>query len=155
MYKSRIVAIGLVSLGLLSSCASLTNEDVGTVGGGVIGGLLGSQFGGGSGKVAAAAAGSLIGAYVGGQVGRTMDRQDKMQMQQALENSPTGRTVRWQNPDSKNTYTVTPTKTYYRKQGSSSQACREYTTTAIIGGKREQIYGKACRMSDGSWKVIS
>nr|HAT8714756.1 glycine zipper 2TM domain-containing protein [Legionella jordanis] len=146
--------IAMVSLSLsmfLAGCAQVTNEGVGTVTGGVIGGLIGSQFGGGSGKVAAAAGGALLGAYLGGNIGRTMDRLDRLEMQKALETAPTGRAVVWQNPDTGYRYTVQPTRTYY----SNSQPCREYITRAMIGGKSQQIYGKACRQADGSWKVAS
>ncbi|RUQ88216.1 RT0821/Lpp0805 family surface protein [Legionella septentrionalis] len=135
----------------LAGCSQVTNEGVGTVSGGVIGGLLGSQFGGGSGKVAAAAGGALIGAFLGGKIGQYMDRQDRMEMQRALETAPTGRAVTWKNPDSGNQYTVKTTRTYYNRQ----QPCREYVTDAIIGGKRQQIYGKACRQADGAWRVVS
>jgi surface antigen len=136
---------------LLTGCAPLNNEGVGTISGGVVGGLLGSQFGGGSGKVMAAAGGALLGAYLGGQIGKSMDKVDRMEMQRALETAPTGRAIVWSNPDNGNRYTVKPTRTYYHSQ----QPCREYITKAIIGGKSEQIYGKACRQADGSWRVIS
>lgn len=136
---------------LLGGCAEMNNEGVGTITGGVVGGLLGSQFGGGSGRVAAAAGGALLGAYLGGNIGRTMDRQDRLEMQRALETAPTGKVIVWQNPDSGNRYTVRPTRTYYTNQ----QPCREYTTRAIIGGKSQEIFGKACRQADGSWRVIS
>lgn len=136
---------------MLVACTEINNEGVGTVTGGVVGGLLGSQFGGGSGKVAAAAGGALLGAYLGGQIGKYMDRQDRMQVQRALETAPTGRAVVWTNPDSGYRYTVQPTRTYYHEQ----QPCREYITKALIGGKTQQIYGKACRQADGSWRVVS
>lgn len=145
------IALGLSISIFLGGCASLNNEGVGTLTGGVVGGLIGSQFGGGSGKVAAAAGGALLGAFLGGNIGRTMDRLDRLEMQKALETAPTGRAVNWQNPDNGNRYTVQPTRTYY----ANSQPCREYITKAIIGGKPQQIYGKACRQADGSWKVAS
>lgn len=135
----------------LAGCAEVSNEGVGTVGGGVIGGLLGSRFGGGSGKVAAAAGGALLGAFLGGKIGQYMDRQDRMEMQHALETAPTGRSVNWTNPDNGNQYSVQPVKTFY----SNDQPCREYNTRAVIGGKSQQIYGKACRQQDGSWQVVS
>lgn len=135
----------------LTGCAEVNNEGIGTVTGGVVGGLLGSQFGGGSGKVAAAAGGALLGAYLGGNIGRTMDKVDRMEMQRALETAPTGRAINWQNPDTGYSYTVRPTRTYYANQ----QPCREYTTRALIGGKSQEIYGKACRQADGSWRVIN
>lgn len=149
MKKLTVVSLSLSFL--LVGCAPLNNEGVGTLSGGVVGGLLGSQFGGGSGRVMAAAGGALVGAYLGGQIGKTMDRQDRLEMQRALETAPTGRAVVWSNPDNGIRYTVQPTRTYYRAQ----QPCREYTTKALIGGKMEQIYGKACRQADGSWRVVN
>ena len=74
-----------------------------------------------------------------------------MEMQRALETAPTGKAIIWSNPDNGNRYTVIPTRTYYANQ----QPCREYTTKALIGGKTQQIYGKACRQADGSWRVVS
>lgn len=148
--KKVIVASLSLSI-FLVGCSNVTNEGVGTIGGGVVGGLLGSQFGGGSGKVAAAAGGALIGAFLGGKIGQYMDRQDKLEMQRALETAPTGQAVNWNNPDNGNQYSVKPTRTYYSNQ----QPCREYTTHAVIGGKSQEIYGKACRQSDGSWQVVN
>lgn len=147
--KKLILAPVALSI-FLSSCAQGNNEGMGTVAGGVVGGLVGSQFGGNSGRVAAAAGGALLGAYLGGNIGRTMDKVDRMEMQRVLETAPTGREVNWQNPDSGNRYGVTPTRTYY----SNEQPCREYTTHAIIGGKSQEVYGKACRQPGGSWRVV-
>lgn len=149
MKKLTVASVSLSFL--LVGCAPINNEGVGTLSGGVVGGLLGSQFGGGSGKVMAAAGGALLGAYLGGQIGKSMDKVDRMEMQRALETAPTGRAMGWTNPDNGNRYTVKPTRTYYQAQ----QPCREYITKALIGGKPEQIYGKACRQADGSWRVIS
>ncbi len=147
----KIVLVSSISLSvLLAGCAEINHQGMGTVAGGVVGGLLGSQFGGGSGKFAAAAGGALIGAYLGGSIGKTMDRLDRLEMQKALETAPTGRAVGWSNPDTGNRYTVQPTRTYY----TNKQPCREYITKAMIGGKSQQIYGKACRQADGSWRVV-
>lgn len=146
----RKTVLIVVLLGL-NGCAPINKEGIGTMTGGVVGGLLGSQFGGGSGKVVAAAGGALLGAYLGGQIGRSMDKVDQLEMQRTLETAPTGRSVSWKNPDTSNSYNVTPTKTYYMNQ----RACREYTTRAIIGGKNQEIHGRACRQTDGSWKIIN
>ncbi|MBA2652873.1 MAG: glycine zipper 2TM domain-containing protein [Tatlockia sp.] len=147
----KIVLASSLSLSVfLTGCTSMNNADVGTLSGGVVGGLLGSQFGSGSGRVAAAAGGALIGAYLGGNIGKTMDRLDRIEMQKALETAPTGRSMGWSNPDSGNRYTIQPTRTYYTNQ----QPCREYITKAFIGGESQQIYGKACRQADGSWRVV-
>jgi surface antigen len=141
----------LVLIMMLGGCASITNEQVGSVAGGVAGGLLGSTIGGGSGKVIAAAGGAFIGTVLGAQIGKYMDKVDRMQMQGALENTPTGETKSWKNPDNGNTYRISPTRTYYQGQ----QPCREYVTNAIIGGKQEKVVGQACRQADGSWRIVS
>ena len=137
---------------LITGCSEINNEGVGTLTGGVVGGLLGSQFGGGAGKVAAAAGGALIGAYLGGRIGNTMDRLDQMKMQNALETASTGNKANWHNPDSGNTYTMIPTKTYYPQQ---NRPCRDYQLHAVIDGKNENITGRACRQANGSWKVAN
>ena len=148
--KKLLVASLSLSV-LMTGCTQVTNEGVGTVTGGVVGGLIGSQFGGGAGKVAAAAGGALLGAYLGGHIGQYMDRQDRMEMQRALETGTTGQAVVWTNPDNGYRYSVKPTRTYYVAE----QPCREYTTHALIGGKSQEIYGKACRQADGSWRVAN
>lgn len=149
MKKLSIAALSLSML--LVGCAPINNEGAGALTGGVVGGLLGSQFGGGSGKVFSAVGGAMVGAYLGGQIGRYMDRQDRLEMQRALETAPTGKVVVWNNPDTGYRYVVKPTRTYYVQQ----QPCREYSTQAIIGGKSQQIWGKACRQGDGSWRVVN
>jgi surface antigen len=141
---------GAVVLGLVG-CANVSQQDVGTISGGVIGALVGSQFGGGVGQVAATGVGMLVGAKIGGLIGKNMDDVDRLKVNQALESAQTNETIRWVNPDNGNHYAVTPKRTY-RRHG---QPCREYTTTAIIGGKKQEIYGTACRTSDGSWRVVN
>jgi surface antigen len=148
-----MMSLKYASLGVLlaiTGCTQVTNEGVGAVAGGVAGGLLGSQIGSGSGQVAAAATGAFFGAVLGGKIGKHMDREDQQEVERALETAPTGKSVNWRNPDSGNQFRVTPTRTYYKEE----QPCREYTTYADIGGKKQQIYGKACRQADGSWRVV-
>jgi surface antigen len=131
-------------------------ETGGAIVGAVAGGLLGAQFGKGSGKLAAVAAGTLLGAWVGSEVGKSLDRADRLAMQQtthsALETSQTNQTSSWRNPDSGHSGTVTPVKTYQTTQG---QYCRESPPTVNVGGKTQQAYGTACRQPDGSWKVVN
>ena len=146
MLHKSILSV-LVAMSLLTGCASLNNEDAGVLVGGLAGGLLGSQFGGGSGQVVATGIGVLAGSYVGAQVGQSMDRQDQMRLQSALETSKVNQSVRWTNPDTKAQYVVKPTATYYRK----NKPCRKFSTTAVIGGEQQVVYGKACRNANGQW----
>jgi surface antigen len=135
----------------LSGCASDqgAHEQTGMIVGGVLGGLLGSQVGEGSGRTAAVIVGTLIGTAIGGSIGQSMDETDRLKTSRALETVRTGVPTSWQNPDSGNAYTVTPTRTYYE---ADAEPCREYTIDAIIGGQRQEVYGTACRQPDGSWK---
>jgi surface antigen len=141
----------LLSTLLFSGCASYQgeHEQTGMVIGGVLGGLLGSQVGRGDGRTAAIIIGTLAGTAIGGSIGQSMDETDRMRTNTTLETVRTGVSSRWRNPDSGNSYTVTPTRTYETE----GAPCREYTIDAVIGGKPEKVYGTACRQPDGSWKT--
>ncbi|RFO97381.1 hypothetical protein DIC66_09680 [Rhodoferax lacus] len=136
---------------LLAGCASYQSpqEQSGMVIGGALGGLLGSQVGHGSGRTAAVILGTLAGAAVGGSVGHSMAETDRLKTAHALENVRTGVPTSWRNPDSGNQYTVVPTRTYDEPNG----PCREYTVDAVVAGRKDRVYGTACRQTDGSWKV--
>lgn len=146
---SIFLIVSMLSVGLLG-CEGMSRGDAGLLTGAAAGALLGSTVGRGSGRAAAIAAGAVIGGAIGSEIGDSMDRQDRMEMTRALEKNRDGRASHWVNPNNGYDYEVTPTKTYYR----GSRACREYTTTAIIGGKKQRIYGTACRTSDGDWKIV-
>ena len=114
---------------------------------------IGAAAGGGATGIAA---GVLLGGLVGGATGSMLDDQDKRTAaattQQALEDKPSGATTTWKNPDSGNSGSVTPVRTY---QSASGQYCREYEQTVTIGGKPQKSYGTACRQPDGSWQIVS
>jgi surface antigen len=128
------------------------NRDVlGAVIGGAAGAALGSRVDKDDGRKAAIVGGAIIGVLVGGAIGRYMDSVDQNCIGQTLEYVPDGETIVWNNPNNGGTYQVTPAETYQRADG---RYCREYVTEVLIGGRREQAYGTACRQPDGSWKVI-
>lgn len=147
----RSIAVVLASISLIS-CSNVTNQDVGTVSGGVIGGLVGSQFGQGGGQLLAIGAGTLAGALIGGAIGKNMDETDKLKMNRALETNQVGQPAYWTNSKTGSNYKVVPTQNV-TVQG--NKYCREYRTTADIAGKQQQMYGTACRQPDGSWKMVS
>ena len=72
------------------------------------------------------------------------------QHNQALEKNPVGTTTSWNDPDGQS-YSVTPTKTYYQGE----VPCREFRQTVEIDGQVEVLTGKACRQADGTWKLVS
>jgi surface antigen len=152
MNRRWLLIAALATALALPGCATDSpKQNTGTVIGGVAGGVLGSQVGKGHGKTAATIIGAIAGAAIGGAIGKSMDDVDRMKMAQALENNRTGTPYSWHNPDTDANYTVTPTRTYTTAGG----PCREFTTEAVIGGKRETVYGTACRQPDGAWKIVS
>ncbi|MBI1363906.1 MAG: glycine zipper 2TM domain-containing protein [Proteobacteria bacterium] len=152
--KRSLTLIALTGL-VLAGCESTNQkEQWGTILGGATGAVVGSQFGKGKGQIAAAAAGTLLGAFIGSSVGRSLDRADMAYLgqtqQQTLETYPDNRAGAWQNPNSGNSGTITPTQTY---QAASGAYCREFQQQITVGGKSEVAYGTACRQPDGSWKI--
>jgi surface antigen len=142
--------IFLCSLSLVS-CQAMSNQDTGVIAGGIAGGLLGHTIGGGSGRILATAAGTIAGAMIGGSVGRSMDRVDRMRMNRALENNSVGRPAYWYNDHSDTYYEFIPVRNITIH---GNRYCREYRTIAKIGGRKEVVYGTACRQSDGSWRIV-
>ena len=153
-----VIATLVAATFILSACVSdgEENQTIGTIVGGVGGAIIGSQFGGGSGKIIATALGTLGGALLGREVGKSLDAADKAEMQKAevqAHTAPVGETVRWDNPESGNSGTLTPVR-----EGRSTQTgatCREYQTTVMVDGKQEESFGTACQQADGSWKVTN
>lgn len=147
--------MGIVLLALaFASCASMSENPkavLGSVGGAAAGGLIAAAAGGGTKYIVL---GALAGGLIGGVVGKKLDDRDKRMAaeaaQQAFESNRTGQSSAWQNPDSGNSGTVTPTRTY---QIANGQYCREYTQEIYVGGEKHQSYGTACRQPDGSWQV--
>jgi surface antigen len=131
-----------------------SKQNIGTVAGAAGGAVLGSNVGKGKGNIAAIAAGTLLGGLAGNKIGASLDRADmthyNRSSQQALETAQTNTPVTWRNPDSGNSGTITPTRTF---QTSDGTYCREYTQKIVVQGKPAQGYGKACRQADGTWKI--
>ena len=151
MKYAGIVAI--VAL-LLSGCET-TNESRGGMLGAAAGGILGNQVGSGRGQTAATFAGMVVGGVAGSAIGASMDEVDRARLEQAqsdsLENGKIGETTGWSNPDTGNSGSVSPVRTY---QNSAGQYCREFQQEIIVDGQTEQGFGTACRESDGNWRII-
>ena len=154
--KGVLVGAAVISLAACLSLEGRGNKELGgALVGAAAGGLVGSQIGGGTGQMVAVGAGVLLGALLGSEVGRSLDKADEayaaQSYQNTLEATPTGETTTWVNPDSGNSGSYTPTKTY---QVDSGQYCREFQQTITVGGQTEDAYGTACREPDGSWRIV-
>ncbi len=143
----------------LSACQTLegrgNKELIGGASGAVIGGVLGSQVGGGSGSKWATGAGVLLGALIGSDIGSSLDNADRAAAGQATydaHSAPVGETISWNNPETGNSGTVTPTNDGY---SSSGRYCREYQQEIIVGGQTQSATGTACQNPDGSWQIVN
>ena len=139
-----------------SGCATGPKQGIGAVGGAVAGGVLGSMLGGGTGKLVAVGVGTLLGAFAGSEIGASLDRADAAALDRASQQAfraPVGEPVRWNNPRSGHSGTIQPIsdETLDRRSGGY---CREYQSTVHIGGRVQQAFGTACRMPDGTWRIL-
>ena len=157
MHRFKFAVVGVAAFALMACTDGAgQKESVGTLLGAAVGGLAGSQVGKGRGQLVGTAAGTLLGAFIGKEIGKSLDRADRVAiqqtMQQSLETAPTGATSTWQNPDSGNSGSITPTDTFSQSDGTN---CREFSQTVTVGARTEEAYGTACRQPDGSWKIVS
>jgi len=154
---SRFVAAIALSVPLIA-CQTMQDNPKQT-GGGLLGAglgaLIGSQVGSGKGQMAAIAVGALAGAWAGGEVGKSLDKADRAYAQRtaqdSLEYAQVGQAKAWSNPDSGNSGTFTPTRTYRAVDGAN---CRDFETTIYVDGEKETGTGRACRQSDGTWQIV-
>ena len=154
VFKITAVLVLAVPMVACQSMQDNPKQAGGTLLGAGLGALLGSQVGGGKGKLAAVAVGALAGAWAGSEIGKSLDKADRMYAQRnaqdSLEYSQVGQSKAWQNPDSGNSGTITPTRTYRTAEGKN---CRDFETTIYVDGKQETGTGRACRRTDGTWQI--
>lgn len=157
MNKTKgLLAIAIAGC-LTAGCAgTYTKQDTGTAIGAITGGAL--TYGlakDSSNKGVWTVLGLGLGAMLGSHIGAQLDEKDRLLAAQtfdkSMETSPSNQVRTWQNPDSGNHGSFTPTATTVTASG---QPCREFTQTVSIGGKQQEAYGRACRQADGSWKII-
>ena len=154
-----VAAIVLLSF-TLSSCAAM-QQTYGENPKAVLGGLFGAGAGAGIAALAGGNPGVIVasalgGALIGGYIGHKLDNRDKQMAAEAatraFEQNRSGQASVWSNPDSGNSGSITPTRTY---QLASGQYCRQYHQSIVIGGEPQTAYGTACRQADGSWQIQS
>lgn len=94
------------------------------------------------------------GGLVGGELGDALSRRQKRLAieaeYKALENTPAGQDVSWQDAASGRAGTVRPAQPY--RVG--SQDCRQYTHVIQVNGGPREARGTACRNEDGSWMLL-
>lgn len=149
------IAAAIVAALALAGCETAPRQATGALVGAGLGGLIGSHFGHGTGRVAATMIGTFAGAVIGGEIGRSMDQADRAAYEDATaraQTAPVGETITWDNPESGNHGSITPTREGVHRE--TGAYCREYQQEIVVGGKVQHGYGQACRQPDGSWKII-
>ena len=151
----RTLAVLLAAV-LVAGCGpnGISKEEAGALIGAGLGGLAGSFIGDGGGQLVAVGVGTMLGAVLGSEVGKSLDRADRLAMQQAtyeaLEYGESGSSSTWTNPDTGNSGEIVPQPAVLR---ADNRYCREFWKTVTIAGEKQQAYGTACRQADGSWKI--
>jgi surface antigen len=123
-------------------CTNRSNP-LGLILGGAAGGMLGHQFGKGKGNTAATIGGAVIGSAIGASY------QDCTR--EVFHHAPVGTPMVWQAADTRDYYSLTPTKEYR----TAGRYCREYQAVSTVAGRQQQTYGTACMQPDGSWEVVN
>lgn len=157
MRMLKRIAVICMSAMMIQGCYVADNAKM--LGGGLIGAAAGayggSHVGSGKGQLAAMAGGAVLGGLLLGNIGRSLDRADQLYAERAtnqtLETARTGQTMQWATPSGV-TGTVTPVQTYTAGNG---HYCREYYSDIFIGGRKETVFGRACRQPDGSWTTVN
>ena len=145
MKKMGAVFVVLTMMVSLVSCTGQYNRgQSGAVMGGAGGAVIGQAIGR---STEATLIGLAVGTMLGYIVGNEMDKQDRQQLNYVYESGVSGQQRSWQNPDSGNSYTVTPQPAVQ----SSSGPCRKAEIQAVIDGRTETTYSTACRDSSGQW----
>ena len=156
MKRAFVKSLALtLAVALVAGCGQVAKEEIGGLVGAGLGGLAGSFIGNGGGQLVAVGVGTLLGAILGSEVGKSLDRADRLAMQQAtydaLEYGESGSPMTWTNPDTGNSGEVVPQPAVRQ---ADNRYCREFQETVTIAGEKQVAYGTACRMPDGTWQQV-
>ncbi len=145
MKKLGYIVVVFAITGLLTSCAGQYNKgQSGAVIGAASGALVGQAIGR---NTEATLIGVAVGTLLGYIVGNEMDKYDRQELNHVYERGVSGQQSSWQNPDTGNSYTVTPQPALKGASG----PCRKAEIQAIIDGRPETTYSTACRDESGQW----
>lgn len=149
MKKIAVVVLCCV-MAVMVGCAQqqLTKGQGGAMVGAAGGALVGQAIGQ---STEATLIGAAIGTMLGYIVGNEMDKFDRQQLNSVYEVGRSGQVATWNNPDSGNTYNVTPQPAYTSPR--TQQPCRKAEIDAVIDGKRQKTYTTACRDEYGQWQL--
>lgn len=94
----------------------------------------------------------VVHGHVGKIVGKHLTSYDSVQVNQSLETVRTGESRSWYNDQTGKVFTVSLLKTYRDR---NAHDCRDYRFHVKHHGQARSIEGSACRLDNGSWKLVS
>lgn len=146
MWKQTVILFSILILS--SSCVGTTNKaQTGGLGGAAGGALIGQIIGR---DTKSTLLGAGIGGLLGYMIGNEMDKTDQQKVSNVYEYERDNNTTRWENPNSGNSYAMTPTRTY--RDQNNNRDCRDAEILATIDGKAEKTVATACR-ENGQWVI--
>jgi surface antigen len=131
------------------SSGRCNRQEIGAVLGAATGGLIGSRVGEEN-RTVATIIGAAIGALIGSKIGGALDDADRGCFGHALEMSPPGKRVSWDNPTTGVHYEMLP------REGRKIDArtCRDFTLIATRGAHKSSEQGLACQARAGVWELV-
>ena len=141
----KLLLISLCLITLISTSCVTNKGQTGAIGGAAGGALAGQAIGR---STEATLIGAAVGAMFGYIVGNEMDKHDRATLNTVYETSPSNHQTAWVNPDTGNSYQVTPHPAY--REPATQRQCREAEILSTIDGKAEKVITTACR-ENGRW----
>jgi surface antigen len=131
------------------------NTAGGAIIGALAGGLLGNSVSRGPQRGAGTAVGAILGGVVGASIGKNLDCEDRSYAVDAsyrgFEAGRPHQRYDWRSPRG-DSYGYVQVGDYYQDRG---RRCTTYTQEIWVHGRPETARGRACRMPDGTWQMIS
>jgi len=143
------VTAALFALTFCAGCAGMGKAEQGALIGGLGGAAVGGQLGPDGNRGENALIGAGLGLVLGYMIGNEWEKYDQGRLNHALETAPSGQCSAWVNPDTGNRYAATPRPAYRR----SGRVYRDVEIDGVVDGRREIVYAKAYRRSDGTWQL--
>ena len=131
------------------------NTAGGAIIGALAGGLLGNSVSRGPQRGAGTAVGAILGGVVGASIGNSLNCEDRSYAVDAeyrgFEAGRPHQRYDWRSPRG-DSYGYVQVGDYYQDRG---RRCTTYTQEIWVHGRPETARGRACRMPDGTWQMVS
>jgi surface antigen len=146
--KTNLLVLSLMaSFGLQSCAENGTNQQTGTIVGGIAGAVIGSQFGKtGSDRALAALGGAAAGALIGNWIGSQLDAADRQRHLAAVQAAALNRRAEsWSNPNNGTSGTAANVEPLSARPG-----CYSSDDTIVVNGQSKSSKNTYCTQANGT-----